>query len=213
MNRNHFKPPAMSKSFISDQHFALSRFVYLRTIGVRALAFSLGAEGNVHTYNRCVSPSRSMKPIEAKRIDLSDKRWHYRGEGNANLVITIPEDGKIIRFAKTKYPDKDQDAKITEIAYFANEVMRPALGSHFVRPLGIGVLGENDFKNVKQEAQKYRPLKRCKKDIQCKKVIWSPDCVFLTKEYATNTKGLCNALLDDAVLLHKLNFFRRHHKY
>lgn len=172
--------------------------VYIRSVKlvfgrwVRLCAFSPKGACASETGGRASVPRRprkSMKPIEARRVNVDNKRWHYRGEGNANLVITIPEDQLILRFAKTKYPDKDQDAKITEIAYFANEVMRPALGPHFVRSLGIGLLGKNDFMHIKQEAQKFRPPKRCKKDIQCKKVIWSPDCVFLTKEYAANTKG------------------------
>ena len=43
-----------------------------------------------------------------------------------------------MRFSKSKYPDKDHDAKILEIAFYANEVMRNALGNHYVRPISIG---------------------------------------------------------------------------
>ena len=49
-----------------------------------------------------------------------------------------------------------QDSKIGEIAYFANEVMRPMLGPHFVRPVRIGVVDEPDFQWVKRRAQPYR---------------------------------------------------------
>ena len=71
---------------------------------------------------------------------LSDKRWSYRGEGGANLVISVPSDKTVVRFAKSKYAGKDQDAKVGEIAYFGNEVMRPLLGQTFVRPLRIGLV-------------------------------------------------------------------------
>jgi hypothetical protein len=97
-----------------------------------------------------------------ERVSLGPSTvWHYRGEGGANLVICLPEDKTVVRFAKSKYAGKkDQDAKIGEIAYFANEVMRPLLGMHFVRPVRIGVVDEEDFQWVKRKAQPFRPANR-----------------------------------------------------
>ena len=57
--------------------------------------------------------------------------------------------------------------------------MTPLLGPKFVRPVTIGIMDEMDFETVKMEAQPYRPLNRVKKDIRSRKVILSPDCVFL----------------------------------
>ena len=90
----------------------------------------------------------------------------------------------------SKYMDKDHDGKIREIAHYANEVMRPALGHSFVRPISIGVLlSEADTEHVRREAQKFRPPERWIKDIAGTSVILSPDCVFLTEEYSRNTTG------------------------
>ena len=89
-----------------------------------------------------------------------------------------------------KYMDKDHDGKIREIAHYANEVMRPALGTSFVRPVSIGVLlSEADTEHIRREAQKFRPPERCFKDIAGTSVILSEDCVFLTEEYSLNTTG------------------------
>ena len=86
--------------------------------------------------------------------------------------------------------DKDHDGKIREIAHYANEVMRPALGPSFVRPVSIGVLlSEADTEHIRREAQKFRPPERCFKDIAGTSVILSEDCVFLTEEYSLNTTG------------------------
>lgn len=123
---------------------------------------------------------------------MLDRTWHYRGEGGANLVISIDDDlhSRIVaRFSKSKYPDKDNDSKICEIAFYANSVMRPALGSHYVRPVSVGIVSEVDFERVKLEAQPFRPVQRCKKDIRSRKVIISADCVYLTPEYSRNTHG------------------------
>ena len=115
-------------------------------------------------------------PPEAllEKVSLVDRTWNYRGEGGANLVISLPQDRMVVRFAKSKYSCKDTDAKILEIAYFANEVMRPLLGSQFVRPLRIGRVDKDDFDHVRIEVQPFRPVNRCVKDINSKKVIGLP---------------------------------------
>ena len=96
---------------------------------------------------------------------------------------------KIARFSKSKYKDKDNNAKIDEKAFYANSVMTPLLGSKFVRPVSIGIVDDHDFEIVKMEAQPFRPLARCKKNIRSRKVIISPDCVFLDDSHRINTFG------------------------
>ena len=107
---------------------------------------------------------------ELEEVSLVGKTWHYRGEGGANLVISLPGDKMVVRFAKSKYSSKDTDTKILEIAYYANEVMRPLLGRQFVRPLRIGIVNNDDFDHVKLEVQPFRPPNRWIKDINSKKV-------------------------------------------
>ena len=52
-----------------------------------------------------------------------------------------------------------------------------------------GIMDEFDFETVKMEAQPHRPLNRVKKDIKSRKVIVSPDCVFLDSQHLFNTFG------------------------
>ena len=79
-------------------------------------------------------------------------------------------------FICSKYVDKDHDGKIRETAHYANEVMRPALGLHFVRPVSIGImLSEAHTDHIRREAQKFRPPERCFKDISGTSVIVSDD--------------------------------------
>ena len=122
-------------------------------------------------------------------VNLSDFDWKYRGEGGANLVISLPHQRTIVRFTKSKYPDKDHDSKVQAIAHYANHVMRPALGEHYVRPITIGTVHINDLELVKDKIQEMRPRSRCNKDIAGKKVILSTDCVQLTDHYEVNTEG------------------------
>ena len=44
------------------------------------------------------------------------------------------------------------------------------------------IVSDTDFDHVRLEAQQFRPLERCKKDIMSHRVIVSPDCVFLVME-------------------------------
>ena len=96
---------------------------------------------------------------------------------------------KVARFSKSKYKDKDHDAKIDETAFYTNSVMTHLLGNLYVRPVTIGYMDEMDFETVKMEAQPFRPISRCKKDIRSRKVIISPDCVFLDEKHSSNTFG------------------------
>lgn len=67
--------------------------------------------------------------------------------------------------------------------------MTPLLGAKYVRPVTVGIMDDLDFETVRMEAQPFRPLARCKKDIRSRKVIISPDCVFLDDKHRVNTFG------------------------
>lgn len=91
-------------------------------------------------------PSNAL--ITPDLIQLERYTWCYRGEGGANLVISLEDEKgrkQIARFSKSKYKDKDNNAKIDETAFYANCVMTPLLGSRFVRPVTIGIMDEFDF--------------------------------------------------------------------
>ena len=59
---------------------------------------------------------------------------------------------------------------------------------NFVSPWPT-IYDEEDFETVRMEAQPFRPLARCKKNIRSRKVIISPDCVFLDDKHRINTFG------------------------
>ena len=48
-----------------------------------------------------LSPKEPLLPTKFPRISLVNEAWEYRGEGGANLVISIKDRRKIIRFKKT----------------------------------------------------------------------------------------------------------------
>lgn len=115
--------------------------------------------------------------------------WSYRGEGGANLVVSLNDKKKVVRFTKSKYAHKDLDCKVRSIAHYANHVMRPALGHEFVRPLAVGDVSREELLHVRDSIQHLRPKKRWKKDISGRKAIVTHDCVWLTDAYEANTFG------------------------
>ncbi|XP_040568205.1 inositol-pentakisphosphate 2-kinase [Lepeophtheirus salmonis] len=123
------------------------------------------------------------------RIVLPPDGWYYRGEGNANLVISLVSSRSVLRFRKSKYYDKDHDSDTLEIIQYVNKIMRPLLGEQFVRSLYVAYLSTEDVEEVKTRIQPFRPLKRIKKDVKGTIVIVSPDCTYLTPEYERNTIG------------------------
>ncbi len=56
-------------------------------------------------------PPPAALAVVPEPVPLSGRRWHYRGEGGANLVISLPGDRTVVRFAKSKYAGKDQVRK------------------------------------------------------------------------------------------------------
>ena len=73
--------------------------------------------------------------------------------------------------------------QVRSIAHYANHVMRPALGEHYVRPLAVGNVTGEELHHVRDVIQPLRPKKRRNKDISGRKVIVTHDCVRLTEEY------------------------------
>ena len=124
-------------------------------------------------------------------IILSNVANFNQTESISHVLILQDESGthRVARFSKSKYKDKDHDAKIDETAFYANSVITTLLGSTFVRPVTVGYMDDVDFETVKMEAQPFRPISRCKKDIRSRKVIISPDCVFLDEKHLYNTFG------------------------
>jgi len=53
-----------------------------------------------------------MTSSEASPVSLSALNWRYRGEGGANLVLSLVKEKAVVRFTKSKYAGlKDQVRK------------------------------------------------------------------------------------------------------
>jgi len=107
-------------------------------------------------------------------LDLS-QGFAYRGEGNANLVVALPESRIILRFPKSKFSEKSQCEKLEAICRYINLVMRPEL-PHYVDPVTIGMLDWAQFQLVRERVEPSRPLGRLGKGIFYPAALVMPDC-------------------------------------
>ena len=68
------------------------------------------------------------KPDPYHTIFLRDAEWSYRGEGGANLVLSLENEKTVVRFTKSKYSDKDHDFKVSLVISRPSQPRRKKIG-------------------------------------------------------------------------------------
>jgi len=115
-------------------------------------------------------------------LDLSPG-FAYRGEGNANLVISVPNSRIVLRFPKSKFSDKSQAEKLDVIVRYVNLVMRPML-PQYVDLVSIGRLDWTQFQQMKEVVSECRPADRIAKNIFYPAALVMPDYALLPPQGA-----------------------------
>lgn len=119
-------------------------------------------------------------------ISLKSTRWLYRGEGNANLVITIPDEKVIIRMEKCDYHMKIsseiiemREKKVKRGVEFHMKIIMPFLGKAFIQPPLLGRLRQEEIAELDLELFEKRPEFRLAKGIRYELVTVHPDYTYL----------------------------------
>ncbi|CAH1155832.1 unnamed protein product [Phaedon cochleariae] len=126
--------------------------------------------------------------------------WIYRGEGNCNIVLSLPKTGKILRIRKTNKPnsligwlivwisdfifwyfgkaieDEERDLK------FYSTVMRPLIGRKYTSEAMQVILTRKQIKILENELGKYRPEFRKHKILQYGRASIFNDFAFIPQE-------------------------------
>ncbi|XP_043209747.1 inositol-pentakisphosphate 2-kinase-like [Amphibalanus amphitrite] len=101
--------------------------------------------------------SLSYVPVEPYSAD-SD--WRYRAEGGANIVISMPHQGRVLRFPKTAHAEPIQVARLRRLADYRNFVIAPLLGELGGSPWQVVRLSEEDRRRLATDIEPSRPPRR-----------------------------------------------------
>jgi len=115
--------------------------------------------------------------MKISRVDLSGG-VAYRGEGNANLVVSLVGSRTILRFPKSKFIDKSQHEKLETIARYVNDVIRPKLAG-YVDPVSVTTLDWQQLDAIRSLVNPFRPSDRLGKDIFYPAALVLPDYSFM----------------------------------
>ncbi|XP_063222002.1 inositol-pentakisphosphate 2-kinase isoform X2 [Bacillus rossius redtenbacheri] len=112
------------------------------------------------------------------------KQWKYRGEGNANLVIAVPQERKVVRFRKSEDPcardvEREVRHRIGLEVEFCRRVMRPLMGDCFVQQLSMAYVEPPERQELATQLRAVRPAHRLHKDICGSHVAVCLDCSML----------------------------------
>jgi len=121
-----------------------------------------------------------MSRMRLEQAELLSSGILYRGEGNANLVISLPDSRSVLRFPKSKYLDKSQAVKLETTARYINEIMLPRLAG-WVDPVSIAQLSPATLEAVRQLVAPERPLSRRTKDVFYPAALLLPDHCLLPR--------------------------------
>ena len=111
---------------------------------------------------------------------LRSKSWKYRGEGNANLVLALTNNNKIIRFQKFSSNEKKKEEKIWFQVDFCREVMQPLLGKSFVNVPDIVFISDSEINELNKFIHPFRDVKRLNKEIGSNYATISHDLCFFS---------------------------------
>ncbi|CAB3380320.1 Hypothetical predicted protein [Cloeon dipterum] len=136
------------------------------------------------------------------RLDLSNLKWIYRGEGNANLVIALSHERCIVRLRKVdknklgRLSDTDRYLEVQrlkqELAFYQN-VLIPLMGSSFLKQSVVYKLDRDQVQMINQIIQHQRPAHRSHKVAFCAAdlVAVYPDYTLLPENLDGETSTFC----------------------
>lgn len=117
----------------------------------------------------------------AKKYSLKNRKWSYRGEGNANLVLSIIKERKILRLRKSLPNEKNGEEleRIWREMDFCKGVMLPLLGERFVNVPTVVRLQQSELLELNDLLKSFRPVYRHNKGLYADHAAIFPDLCLL----------------------------------
>ncbi|XP_062547178.1 inositol-pentakisphosphate 2-kinase isoform X2 [Armigeres subalbatus] len=111
---------------------------------------------------------------------IDESRLAYRAEGNANIVLSLMDDHRVLRLRKTaiSYPDGKGNVDLERIVKYSR-VIASRFSRRFVLQPKLGRLDTYDLEAFNKKLAKFRPVNRLDKEIRMRDCILYPDVAFL----------------------------------
>ncbi|XP_039299059.1 inositol-pentakisphosphate 2-kinase [Nilaparvata lugens] len=158
-------------------------------------------------------PELNEQPIFT--LDLKKRNWRYRGEGNANLVLALPDECLVLRFHKydrektfSERERIEEFERALQEAVFCDSVMVPLIGRAYIRPPKLAVIDQSQIQSLENVLDHYQPAHRRHKGIKFGNVTIYPDYTVLPhkSENMINMNDLLGSDLQDHSLLNNPTF-------
>ncbi|XP_056637552.1 inositol-pentakisphosphate 2-kinase isoform X1 [Diorhabda sublineata] len=126
--------------------------------------------------------------------------WLYRGEGNCNIVLSLPQLGKILRIRKIDSPRSfigwllkwisdllywytggDIMEELRDLKFYST-IMRPLVGIKYTSEASQVVLNWKQVRILEEELVRYRPERRKHKILQCGRASLFNDFAFIPED-------------------------------
>ncbi|KAK5645228.1 hypothetical protein RI129_006528 [Pyrocoelia pectoralis] len=143
-----------------------------------------------------------LKCTEKNLNKILTKGWLYRGEGNANVVLSLPSCHKILRIKKCNKPKtilqwflfwimeifhwdiaSDMQQEKRDIDFY-NLIMVPLIGSCYAQPAISIETTKSDIKKLEFELSSFRPEKRKHKGLKVGMASIFVDYAFLPSTFS-----------------------------
>jgi len=126
------------------------------------------------------------RDVSVTHLSILKKKWKYRGEGNANLVLALPQERVILRLHKTRRDtplteelEYEEMNRVCQEAFFCRTVMVPLLGKAYIQPPSVAHVQHKEIHQLDQLLLPERPNFRHHKGISFGYVNIYPDYALL----------------------------------
>ncbi|CAL8071798.1 unnamed protein product [Orchesella dallaii] len=104
-------------------------------------------------------------------LNIFSHVWQYRGEGNANVVVALQDDLRVIRLSKVNVGEpvgdlKKHRRKVEREVIFASRVFGLLIGSEFVGSVKAVILSQEQISRLNDLLGNVRPMYRRHKEIR-----------------------------------------------
>ncbi|XP_050523445.1 inositol-pentakisphosphate 2-kinase-like isoform X1 [Daktulosphaira vitifoliae] len=113
-----------------------------------------------------------------KSIDLKQKKWFYKGEGNANLVLSIPEDSIVLRILKVENDKVDIETVksiLMNAICFYEVITSLFFHKQYIKIPELMIIKNKSISEINKDLKTFRPKIRLHKNIGSLLVAVYPD--------------------------------------